>query len=109
MKVIDLLIKWANGEKLLTKIWYEGETYFLINNKMYDWYRNDRNGDTSSFLDNIFRVNAFLNDEVEIIEEGKKIEKINIGKKKPVHRIKKIEKKLNELIDAVNELKNKED
>ena len=69
MKIIDLLNKWANGEKIPTKICYEGETYFLINNGSYDWYGNDRDGDTSSFLDNIFRVNAFLNDEVEIIEE----------------------------------------
>ena len=43
-----------------------------------------------------------LNTKVEIIEEPQehKIpEKIIIGKKQPVHRIKKIEKKINEILD----------
>ena len=54
----------------------------------------------------------FLNDEVVIPEEEKKIpeklpEEIIVGKKQPAHRIKKIEKKINEIIDCLDYLKSK--
>ena len=43
-------------------------------------------------------------DKKEIIED-KKIEKIPIGKYHPTHRIKKIENKINEIIDYLEENK----
>ena len=53
-----------------------------------------------------------LNDKVEIIEEPQehkipeKIpEEIIVGKKQPTHRIKKIEKKINEILDYLKEIK----
>jgi hypothetical protein len=50
----------------------------------------------------------------EILEEEKKIpekipEEIIAGKKQPTHRIKKIEKKINEIINYLDYLKSKEE
>ena len=58
----------------------------------------------------IYNFNSENN--VEILEEEKKIpekipEEIIIGKKQPTHRIKKIEKKINEIIDYLDYLKSK--
>ena len=49
-----------------------------------------------------------------LVEEEKKIpekipEEIIVGKKQPTHRIKKIEKKINEIISYLEYLKNKGD
>ena len=56
-------------------------------------------------------MNEKIDRQLERIEKEKVekniIEKINIGKKKPVHRIKKIERKINELIDKINETEQK--
>jgi hypothetical protein len=77
MKIIDLLNKIANGEEVPKKIKFYG--------KYYIWYDNEYTGnkgycleplksDSNSFLE----INTVydLNNEVEIIEEEKKIEKI---------------------------------
>ena len=47
----------------------------------------------------------FLNDEVEIIEEEKEIEKLDENNTNVLTNIIENRKKINELIDAVNELK----
>ena len=76
MKIIDLLNKIANGEEVPKEIMY--------NNIIYNWdidgylhygdnYHNER-----AFLEG-YRTDMCLNDEVEIIEEEKKIpEKLDI-------------------------------
>lgn len=69
IKIIDLLNKWANGEKLPERICYEGTIYELVDNNIYDWYKSAEYNDESNFLDNVIATRAFLNNYVEIIEE----------------------------------------
>lgn len=78
MKVIDLLNKIANGEEAPKKI------KILSDNKVFE-YNCDfdyigENGDElfGECLANTMNIHIFLNDEVEIIEEDKKIEKLEI-------------------------------
>lgn len=73
MKVIDLFNQGANGEEMPEKIKYNGEIYYL----------DDGNYSTCNkygYLERLFQwewsLFEHLNDEVEIIEEDKKIEKI---------------------------------
>ena len=74
MKIIDLLNKIANEEELPKKIKFENDIYEYENNEC--GYVREENGIYYMFLNEI--GNWFLNDEVEIIEEEKKIpEKIN--------------------------------
>lgn len=96
IKVIDLLNKIANGEEVPEKIKYNNREYNYIKSAK-DYY-----DDGSIWL--FYTHNALIiNDEIEIIEDTpKKIEKINIGKNNHTHRLKRIEKKLNEIIDYLN-------
>lgn len=70
MKIIDLLNKIANGEEVPKKISAFGEIFYL---KDSDYFTNDGCdyllGDYVTFYE--------LNTEIEIIEEPKKIEKVN--------------------------------
>ena len=73
IKIIDLLIKIANGEEVPKKIKYCNKIYTL-SNIVNDYMNEDGNYLTYKFDD--FDI---LNDEVEILEEPKKIpEKLNI-------------------------------
>ena len=89
-----------------------------------DWYWNDYDGyvtkeslkttpDAQIYLMDRYRTFMNLDKEVEIEEEKKIPEKIPeeiiVGKKQPTHRIKKIEKKINEIIDYLDYLKSKGD
>ena len=76
IKIIDLLNKIANGEEVPKKIKYEKDTYIHIDN--YCYYCEDTNLILS---DRIFAEYSKLTDEVEIIEEPKKIEKISWSEK----------------------------
>lgn len=114
MKIIDLLNKIANGETLPKKICYDDIIYILIDNGIYSWYRDEECDE--GFLDNVSNVKDFLNDYVEIIEEPKKIEKIPLPsidefKSMSVEERYVITAKeydlLNELIDEINNLKEK--
>ena len=75
----------------------------------YNWNGIDKDyqkntGDT--LLGNI-NIQHHLNDKVEIIEEDKKIEKLmQLDTRETRDCIIKIQDKINELIDVVNELKN---
>jgi len=76
MKVIDLLNKIANGEEVPKKIKYKYNIYYAeFSSSSGKSYYCDDEGDTL-LLEVIDSVDQ-LNDEVEIIEEDKKIE--NIG------------------------------
>lgn len=113
MKIIELLNKIANGEEVPKKIKFYG--------KYYIWYDNEYTGnegycleplkaDSNSFLE----INTLydLNKEVEIIEEDKKIEKLNIElnsddeNKVNCYRANNLECelafKINEIIDYIN-------
>lgn len=116
MKVIDLLNMIANGEEVPKYIRFDTEMYSLNPNNHYV----RECGDFIQRLDIEYNLAGCLNDEVEIIEEKKEIEKLDIqtnnggslclrneagtlcGMNK--HSI-VMAKKINELIDEVNKLK----
>ena len=84
MKVIDVLNRIANGEEIPEKIKYE----LKINTYLHCHY-----------------VPECLNDEVEIIEEDKKIEKFEFGEIEDREHY-EIKRKINEIIDKLNEMEN---
>ena len=117
IRVIDLLNKIAKGEEVPKKIKYE--------DIVFDYTKRNREGliyiadeysnyeDNDNFLSpHLFWHIEKLNDEVEIIEEDKKIENFyfsvyqdqKLGGRDVVQNL---EKKINELIDEVNKLKEK--
>lgn len=114
MRVIDLLNKIANGEEVPKNIKYKNETLTFdkeINNYIYDSGKDE-------YWTDYFIIHLNLNDEVEIIEEDKEIEEVDVmfpcDKFKgdvdgfiPIYNsnLGTIKRKLNELIKAVNELK----
>ena len=100
MKVIDLLNKIANGEEVPQEIKLDNKYFCYDETDGAEIYRyRTTSGD---FLTDY----ANLNDEVKIIEEDKKIEK-----KKEIECLhvctesnEYLVKKINEIIDAINEL-----
>lgn len=76
MKVIDLLNKIANGEEVPQLIKWNGYIYDKLGCEYY--MLNDR--DITLFGDILDTNGKYLNDEVEIIEEDKKIEKLDVDK-----------------------------
>lgn len=104
MKIIDLLNKIANGEAP-KKIKYEYSIYELTPERN-DYYCKKE----MSWFTNEINSLGVLNDEVEIIEEPKKIEKIKTTLEDydlPSNNEFKIIDKINELIDEINNLKEK--
>lgn len=123
IKVIDLLVKMANGEKLPEKIKYNDNIYYLNENRVaLHKYKTKGSSNTrklSLIIDNEY---LNLNDYVEIIEKPKKIEKIEMYEDEDGHyflndRCQKIYircdeidfmvDKFNGLIDEINNLKEK--
>lgn len=113
IKIIDLLIKIANGGKV--------PKHIKCNNLNLYW--NDENYTYDIREDKIYAPfyifdYSELNDEVEIIEEPKKIEKITVREKTlgfpngewtARNMDKAFAIKINELIDEINNLKEKKD
>lgn len=124
MKIIEIFNKIANGEEVPEKIKYKNK----------EWLYNDNNKDycrvsasfiywfSCSIFDTDEPTKEILNDEIEIISEPKKIEKItedvffDMKEVLPDGSIKipflnKIDTmmidKINELIDKLNEMENK--
>ncbi len=115
IKIIDLLVKIANGEEIPRTIrWYD---------EFYNDY-DEISNNYKAFVYGKLQTNVWsLNDEIEIIEEPKKIgklpyyslEKIQKSKTKDEwyeNRLELLEKrindyhnKINELIDEINNLK----
>ena len=102
IKVIDLLIKYANERVTKNKVRYNKATGdWDENDFLYDVYTEFGNRNNEEIIE-------FLNDEVEIIEEPKKIEKLpkNITDNACTTRDQRIiANKINELIDEINNLK----
>ena len=117
MKIIDLLVKIANRETVPKKIKYKNEIYerhqnITINNLYYYQVSNQ----CEFLIDQLSSVNNLL-DEIEIIEEPKKIEKITVREKTlgfpsgewtARNMDKAFAIKINELIDEINNLKEKQ-
>lgn len=97
MKVIDLLNKIANGEEVPKKIKYD-DFIFYWNISKSAYYEIENH---CIFSDNII-LDLSLNDEVEIIEEDKKIEKL----KSPFSTFDIVDK-INEIRDVINEIMEK--
>ena len=76
MKIIDLLNKIANGEEVPKKIKYKDS-----DNVVYEFEYDDNNDYWSKILGGhlfvSYEIAQILNDEVEILKDNKKIEKIN--------------------------------
>lgn len=125
MKIIDLLNKIAKGEEVPTRIKYKNDFYEYA--EWYQGYRNETKTDDEDYeillLSRLIDKQvgtSFLNDEIEIIEEDieedKPIEKITIDLNYANHYSKAnvkangkyLAEKINEIIDVVNELKERE-
>ena len=98
MKVIELLNKIANGEEVPKKI------------KIKQWENNAEDEDLEyELFDRLYNEDFELNDEVEIIEEDKKIEKLDLildehfSNDELQAYIKETQEKVNEIIDKINE------
>lgn len=107
MRIIDLAEKQLNSEKLPKHIRYNDEDLYFDGVSYYDKQRNN------DLLDILAMENSaitHLYDEIEIIEEDKKIEKIEILDFRNLNEYEKLEIErlkdtINQLIDAVNQLK----
>ena len=106
IKAIDLLVKIANGEKVPKKIKFMNSIWEYCKNGSTQDYINDYD----KYLMELIPINKVgLNDEVEIIEEPKKIEKCKnyedfLGIDDYIEHLKN---KIDELIDEINNLKEK--
>ena len=106
MKVIDLLNKIANGEI--------GDTKFIYDDTYYHYF--DVSGDILEYTDKTYENEGIvanedfnvlnLNDEIELIEEPKKIEKIDrdsyVITRNNKFVIEDMFNKINEIIDYIN-------
>lgn len=106
IKIIDLLNKIYNNDNIPKKIIYRncGWEYNEDYNDFIDEYGNYLLGLYIHDYDDLYE---FLSSELEIIEDPKKIEKIDIDKMlqtKKWKRDKNAWKKINEIIDVVNKL-----
>ena len=111
IKIIDLLVKIANGEEVPKTIrWYD---------EFYNDY-DEISNDYKVFVYEKLKNNVWdLNDEVEIIEDPKKIEKWGEGSLEEMEKctnytledlqkyIRILAETQNELIDEINNLKDK--
>ena len=96
IRVIDLLNKIAKGEEVKYK--YLNNTY--------------REYSIQQFLENYFDANfnqieddyAWLNDEIEIIEEEKEIKKLNAKYTSQIGKL-ELANKIDEIIDELNKIK----
>ena len=117
MKVIDLLNKIANGEEVPKKIGYDNKIFeFDELEKQYTFHNLDYsvNDDLGLSIDGLKYMS--LNDEVEIIEEDKKIEKIKWNEKSSYNqevdtkklqkillsRTEQLKQGINEIIEVIN-------
>ncbi len=107
IKIIDLLNKKAKGEEAPKKIKYRDKIWeytVTINGRGYQYY--DEYFQAWKTLQNQVYLEECLNDKVEIIEEDKKLEKIDfrtLNTQKEKNRAMK--DTINQLIDEINKLK----
>lgn len=107
IKIIDMLVKMANNKNYKPTFKFEKNTYK---------YDEDTKCYKPSFI-GLWKIYMILNDEVEIIEEPKKIEKIarcddvkmtHYGELyKPTENEEILRIKFNKLIDEINNSKEK--
>lgn len=103
MKVIDLLNKIANGEEVPKKIKIYRITFELEYDEETEsnYYMSSIDGE---LLNVICASVKELNEEIEIIEENKPIEKIKYEGKFADAEHQEMRNKINEIIDRLNNL-----
>lgn len=108
MKIIDLLNKIANGEEIPKKIKFENYIYIWRNDQK-DYFCKQINHSLESIIGEYLFCN--LNLEVEIIEEDKKIKKLekDFINRNTYNVWNDFSDKINELIDVINNLKGSDD
>ncbi len=112
MKIIELLNKINNGEEVPEKIKFDNTVFELEENKKEYIFQHE-NGDCETLLYRVMTthfINVLLEAEVEVIEENKEIEKLEISdsdRKVMATFTLNNREKINELVRAVNKL-NKE-
>jgi len=104
IKIIELLVKIANGEEVPRKIKYEGDEY------IFDGYNYISNGHSLGYC---YKLDGILNDEVEIIEDKKikELKKRNVIKGcvnndvyyEEDYKLCEIGDKVNEIIKVIND------
>lgn len=120
MKIIDLFVKISKDEKVPSRIKSQG-LIFEFDEESRQYYEEGRLHCTDYSLRSWLFNFKCLNDEVEIIEEDKKLKKINLNYSVPnaIYDMKALretleeiienqrihEDRINELIDEVNKLK----
>lgn len=114
-KIINLLVDIANGKEVPLKIrWGVHEFEWFAYE--YEYKAKDESQEPTLF-DYLSQVPSMLNDEVEIIEdipkENKKIEKFYFSlyqydKLGGTEIVGNLESKINEIIDKINEMSDKE-
>ena len=99
IKIIDLLCMIANGEKNMPTIRYrtafDSRITYYYDEETKNYY--DENGNHELFSS---YIGSYLKNEVEILEEDKKIEKLTMSRF--TRNQKAIAKKVNEVIDYIN-------
>lgn len=108
MKIIDLLVKISQGERMPKKIKYEGFVW-EYDKVAKDYYRNDIDEEYIYLFQDLFKKETgfFINNEIEVIEEDKKLEHCLKSDRFPrdEDEIEHLRTKIDELIDVVNKLK----
>ena len=108
MKIIDLLVKISQGERMPKKIKYEGFVW-EYDKVAKDYYRNDIDEEYIYLFQDLFKKETvfFINNEIEVIEEDKKLEHCLKSDRflRDEDEIEHLRTKIDELIDAVNKLK----
>lgn len=110
MKIIDLFVKISKNEKVPKKIKYQSKIYEYnkVNNQ---YYETGRISEPDCALRNCLYDFRMLNDEIEIIEEDKKIKQLEFEEGEIEDKlflaryITHNRAKIKELIDEVNKLK----
>jgi hypothetical protein len=113
MKIIDLLVKISKGEEVPKEIKFEGELCsFDVEDK--DYYC-ERYGNIVWYLvDTSNNMNEVLDTELEIIEEEKEIRKLPNEIQQPrnfeevIYIAEDLVRKINEIIDVINDMRDKE-
>lgn len=106
IKIIDLLNKIYNNDNIPKRIIYRN-CVWEYNETYHDFIDEYDNYLLCLYIHDYDDLYEFLSSELEIIEDPKKIEKIDIDKMlqtKKWKRDKNAWKKINEIIDVVNKL-----
>lgn len=101
IKIIDLLNKIYNLEDMPRKIIFENQAWYYCSE--FQDYQTTSGYLFGDYMSHINETAKFLNDEVEITEDDKKIEFLRTTTNDKA--LIEFKDKINEIIDAVNKLK----